>query len=62
MIALARCRAVCNICGVVKNQIDGTRERAERVVREAMEKHVAEDHPEHVIRPGPTTGREADDA
>lgn len=44
-IALARCRATCSICGAVKNQIDGTRERAERVVREAMERHVAQEHP-----------------
>lgn len=45
MIALARVRATCNLCGVVKSQIDGTRERAEQVVREAMERHVAEEHP-----------------
>lgn len=59
MIALARCRAVCTICGVVKNQIDGDRERAEQVVREAMEKHVAEAHPEQVTRPGNPDNTEA---
>jgi hypothetical protein len=44
-IRLARCQATCRICGVTKNQIDGTRERAEQVVREAIERHVAEAHP-----------------
>lgn len=45
-IALARCKATCRLCGVVKFQIDSTRERAEQVVRDAMEHHVAEDHDE----------------
>lgn len=50
VIGLARCKATCSICGVVKHQIDGTRERAEQVVREAMERHVAEEHPEHATQ------------
>lgn len=49
MIALARCKATCNICGVEKFQIDGTRERAAQVVREAMVRHVAEEHPEAML-------------
>lgn len=45
-VVLARCKATCHVCGAVKFQIDSTRERAQQVVIEAMEKHLAEEHPD----------------
>jgi len=44
---LVKVTGECPFCDVRKHQIDGTRERAERIVTEALDRHVAEAHPEH---------------
>jgi hypothetical protein len=43
-ITLTSYSAQCPFCPVRKHQIDGSQERAIQVVRDAINRHVAEEH------------------
>ena len=47
-VVLSSAKATCPVegCGVVKSQIDSTRERAIQVVTDAMNRHIDEEHPD----------------
>lgn len=49
---LVRVTGKCPHCEERRHQIDGTQERAVQVVSDAIEKHIAEAHPECVSPPG----------
>jgi hypothetical protein len=50
-VSLVKVTGECPFCDVRKHQIDGTLERAQRIVAEALDRHVAEVHPD-VTSPG----------
>lgn len=45
-VGLTIVHADCPVCGERKGQIDTDRERAVRIVTDAMTTHIAEEHPE----------------
>lgn len=47
-LGLVKVTGECPFCDVKKHQIDGTRERAERIVAAALDRHVEEAHPERI--------------
>lgn len=59
-IRLVKATAKCPHCDVRKHQIDGTEERALRIVTEAIEAHVREAHPDEHAEACPGCGERCD--